>query len=233
MAANRPWLKRGQIAGVAALGALTLLGFAAPLLPTEFGAALGSWLETAQANPWAPLAAVLGFALFASLGAPQIVLITAVVAVFGPWAGLALSWSGKLIACSIGFAVGRRFGARLLADRAGPRLSEFMTQLARRGILASALIRLVPTIPSVLINIAAGATPILFRDFILGTALGSVPKMALMAFGGYAAMEAIRNNSLWAWIVLAAILALWAVLALIARRWMRAAKEREGDAPSL
>lgn len=103
-----------------------------------------------------------------------------------------------------------------------------MAQLARRGFLASALIRLVPTIPSVLINIAAGATPIRFRDFILGTALGSVPKMALMAFGGYAAMEAIRNNSFWAWIVLAAVIVLWALLAVAARRWMR----REKDKPA-
>lgn len=226
MAASRNWLKPGQIAAFAALGGLTLLGFAAPLLPTEFGAALATWLAEAKANPWAPLAAALGFALFATLGAPQIVLITAVVAVFGPWLGLALSWSGKLVACAICFAIGRRFGARLLAAHAGPRLSEFMSQLARRGFLASALIRLVPTIPSVLINIAAGATPISFRDFILGTALGSVPKMALMAFGGYAAMEAIRNNSVWAWLVLVAILALWALLAVVARRWMRAAKQR-------
>lgn len=233
MTANKFWRRWGPIAGLAALGAATLLGFAAPLLPTEVGAVLGAWLEAAQANPWAPFVAVLGFALLASLGAPQIVLITAVVAVFGPWLGLALSWSGKLIACSIGFAVGRRFGARLLANRAGPRLSEFMRQLARRGFLASALIRLVPTIPSVLINIAAGATPIRFRDFIAGTALGSVPKMALMAFGGYAAMEAIRNNSAWAWFVLVAILILWALLALAARRWMRTAKERVSDAASL
>lgn len=228
MPGNKAWLSRGQLAGLGILGLVTLLGFLVPLMPSGFGAALGPWLDDARVSPWAPLVAVLGFTLFASLGAPQIVLITAVVAVFGPWAGLGLSWTGKMLACSIGFLVGRRFGARLLASRAGPRLSEFMAQLARRGFLASALIRLVPTIPSVLINIAAGATPIRFRDFILGTALGSVPKMALMAFGGYAAMEAIRNNSFWAWIVLAAVIVLWALLAVAARRWMR----RERDKPA-
>ncbi len=225
MADNRAWLTRGQAAGLGILGLATLLGFLAPLMPSGFGAALGPWLEAARASSWAPLAAVLGFTLFASLGAPQILLITAVVAVFGPWTGLMLSWAGKMLACSIGFFIGRRFGARLLASHAGPRLSAFMRQLARRGFLASALIRLVPTIPSVLINIAAGATPIRFRDFILGTALGSVPKMTLMAFGGYAAMEAIRNNSSWAWIVLAAVIVLWAVLAVAARRWMRRDKD--------
>ncbi len=60
------------------------------------------------------------------------------------------------------------------------------------------------------------------------TELGRVRKRALMAFGGYAAMEAIRNNSFWAWIVLAAVIVLWALLAIVARRWMR----REKDKPA-
>jgi uncharacterized membrane protein YdjX (TVP38/TMEM64 family) len=85
----------------------------------------------------------------------------------------------------------------------------------------------VPTIPSVLINIAAGATPIRFGDFFFGTALGSVPKMALMAFGGHAAMEAVRTHNAWAWALLAAVVVLWAVLAVAARRWMRDSRESE------
>jgi uncharacterized membrane protein YdjX (TVP38/TMEM64 family) len=76
-------------------------------------------------------------------------------------------------------------------------------------------------VPSVLVNIAAGATPIRFRDFIAGTGLGSVPKMALMAFGGHAAMVAVQANSLWAWLVLGITIVLWAVLAYVGRRWLR------------
>jgi uncharacterized membrane protein YdjX (TVP38/TMEM64 family) len=214
MAANKLALKPRHYAGLAILGAITLLGFAAPFLPPDLVSGLGPLLARAQAAPGSPLIAVLGYALLASLGVPQIVLITSIVVVFGPWAGFTYSWVGKMLACSIGFALGRRFGARLLAERAGPRLREFMRQLARRGFLASALIRLAPTVPSVLINIAAGATPIRFRDF----------KMALLAFGGHAALEAVRHNSAWAWIVLGAVLILWALLALLARRWMRGAK---------
>lgn len=215
-----------QIIAFAILGAITLLGFASPLLPPELVNSLAPWLAGVRANPWAPAAAVLGFALFASIGVPQIVLITAVVAAFGPWLGLAYSWSGKMIACCLGFLVGRRFGAQLVDRYANARVHALMRQLARRGFLASALIRLVPTVPSVLINIAAGATPICFRDFFFGTALGSVPKMALMAFGGHAAMEVVRNNSSWAWIVLAAVFVLWGILALLARRWMRAERDQ-------
>jgi uncharacterized membrane protein YdjX (TVP38/TMEM64 family) len=96
-----------------------------------------------------------------------------------------------------------------------------MALLARRGFWASALIRLVPTVPSVLINIAAGATPIRFRDFIAGTALGSVPKMALLAFGGHAAIVAAQQNKAWAWGVLALVVVLWIALGYAAKRWLK------------
>ena len=214
----------GYLIGFAVLGAVTLLGFAAPFLPADLAHRLGDALEIVQATPWAPFAAIGAFALLATLGAPQIVLITALVAAFGPWAGLGYSWTGKMIACCIGFAVGRRFGARILARHASARVAELMQQLARRGMLASGIIRLVPTVPSVLVNIAAGATPIRFRDFFIGTAIGSLPKMALMAFGGHAAMVAVQAHSLWAWAALAVILLLWAALAIAGRRWLGRAR---------
>ncbi len=210
-----------HVIGFVVLVGVTLVGFAAPLLPADLAQELGPWLESARGSVWAPFVAVAGFTLLATLGVPQIVLITAMVAAFGPWAGLFYSWSGKLLACSIGFAVGRRFGAEWVARHSSVRVQDIMRRLARRGFWASALIRLVPTVPSVLINIAAGATPIRFRDFLAGTALGSVPKMALLAFGGHAAMVAVRENSGWAWAALALIIALWAALAFIGRRWMK------------
>lgn len=200
---------------------MTLVGFAAPFLPHELTAGLGPWLAAARTSHWGPAAAVLGFAVLATAGVPQIVLITALVAAFGPWAGLLYSWTGKLLACSLGFAVGRRFGAQLLARQSNERVQRVSQALARRGFAASALIRMVPTIPSVLINIAAGATPMLFRDFLAGTALGSVPKMALFTFGGHAAMVAVHDNSPWAWALLATVILLWIGLALASRRWMK------------
>jgi uncharacterized membrane protein YdjX (TVP38/TMEM64 family) len=202
---------------------VTLVGFAAPFLPPEVTAGLGPWLEAARTSHWGPVAAILGFAVLATAGVPQIVLITALVATFGPWAGLLYSWTGKMLACSIGFAVGRRFGAQLLARHGNERVQQVSRMLARRGFTASALIRMVPTIPSVLINIAAGATPMLFRHFLAGTALGSVPKMALFAFGGHAAMVAMHGDAPWAWALLAIVIALWAALAFASRRWMRRA----------
>lgn len=214
-------LRRRAIAGFLLLGAVTLLGFAAPFLPAGITDHLTPFLHAARANAWAPLAAILAYVALATLGAPQIVLITAIVAVFGPWFGLLYSWTGKVIACAIGFAIGRIGGADFVARHSNESVKKAMALLARRGFWASALIRLVPTVPSVLINIAAGATPIRFRDFIAGTALGSVPKMALLAFGGHAAIVAAQQNKLWAWGVLALVVVLWIALGYAAKRWLK------------
>lgn len=208
---------------VLALGAVTVLGFAAPFLPPDLAESLRSGLSAVSDQPWSPLAAILAYVALATLGVPQIVLITAMVVVFGGWAGFGLSLAGKLIACALGFWLGRRFGADLLKRHQGPRLARFMEQVGRNGFWVSAGVRLVPTVPSVVVNIAAGATPIRFGDFILGTAIGSVPKMALFAFGGQAAMSAVRDNDLVSWGALLVLILVWATLALLARHWMRRA----------
>lgn len=217
-----------QIVGFAILGAVTLIGFAAPFLPAQVTHGLGPWLIAARTSAWAPAAAIAAYVLFASLGVPQIVLVTAIVAPFGPWWGLLYAWSGKMIACSVGFAVGRRFGAGIVARNASPRVASVMAHLARQGFWASALIRLAPTVPSVLINLVAGATPMRFRDFIAGTAIGSVPKMALYAFGGAAAMNAMHENSVWSWALLGAVVLLYLCLGYAGRRWW---KQTEPQAP--
>ncbi|MES1158690.1 MAG: VTT domain-containing protein [Terricaulis silvestris] len=214
-------LRLPQLLAFLVLGAVTLIGFTAPFLPHEFTSALGPWLTAARSSNWGPIAAIAAYAVFATLGVPQIVLITALVAVFGPWAGFLYSWTGKMLACSIGFAVGRRFGAQLVERYGNERVKQVAALLARRGFTASALIRMVPTVPSVLVNIAAGATAMRFRDFIAGTALGSVPKMALFAFGGQAAMSAVQDNSLWAWGLLGVVVLLWFTLGYLGRRWMK------------
>ncbi|MFT3728169.1 MAG: TVP38/TMEM64 family protein [Terricaulis sp.] len=221
MEPTKPNLNLPRVAGLVILGVVTLIGFAAPFLPPDFAHGLGPWLLAARAAPWAPFAAVLAYAVFATLGVPQIVLITATVVAFGPWLGFLCAWTGKMLACSLGFVVGRRFGAGILARHASPRVAHVMQQLAKQGFWASALIRLVPTIPSVLVNIAAGATPMRFRDFIAGTAVGSVPKMALYSFGGAAAMEAMHDNSVWSWAMLGGFVLLYLALGYAGRRWLK------------
>jgi uncharacterized membrane protein YdjX (TVP38/TMEM64 family) len=205
-------------AAACALGAITLLGFAAPLIPGASPEMLRHDLAAVAGEWWAPIAGAGLFAVLATLGAPQIVLITALVLVFGGPAGFACAMSGKLLACALGFAAGRRFGTKILLRYETPTLARVMRWLSEHGFWASAVVRLVPTVPSVVVNIAAGTTPMRFSAFLAGTALGSVPKMAAIAFGGQAAATALQGGSAGAWIAVGVAVLVWVVIAVAGRR---------------
>jgi uncharacterized membrane protein YdjX (TVP38/TMEM64 family) len=200
------------------LGAVTLLGFIAPLLPGASPDMLRLELASVAKEWWAPIMGAGLFTVLASLGAPQIVLITALVLVFGGPVGFACSMAGKLLACALGFLVGRAFGTKIIRRYETRSLTRVMRWLSRHGFWASAVVRLVPTVPSVIVNIAAGTTPMRFSAFLAGTAIGSVPKMLAIALGGQAAAAALQGRSVGAWAAVGAAAVIWLAIAVAGRR---------------
>lgn len=204
--------------------------FGAGFLGLNKPGAVEAWLGAGLHGPWALPAAVLSFALLAFLGVPQFVLIAAAVVAFGPYAGFAYSWVGTLVSSLVGFFLGRRFGARLLRDYAGKGVNQFMELVGQNGFLASMIVRLVPSAPFIVVNMAAGVTPMKLWDFALGTGLGIVPKIALTAFAGGAVMKGLtQGGSLTSWLMLAGAAALWIGSALIARAWLKRRKAAADD----
>jgi uncharacterized membrane protein YdjX (TVP38/TMEM64 family) len=202
--------------------------FGAKMLGISGAGAARQWLALAR-GPWALPAAVGAFAALAFLGVPQFVLIAAAVVAFGPWWGAIYSWIGTLASALVGFWLGRGFGARLLRDLRSERLRRFMDLLARNGFLASLVIRLAPFAPFVVVNMAAGVAAISWIDFVAGTGLGIVPKIALTAFAGRAAIGAFGGAGAGALAALAGAIVLWLGAAQLARRWL--ARGRAGDEP--
>jgi len=178
-----------------------------------------AWLRGFSDGPWALPAAIAMFAALAFLGAPQFVLIAAAVAAFGPWRGAGYSWAGVMVSATLGFWLGRRFAGRLLSLHSGPRLRRFVRMIGRNGLAASLLVRLAPAAPFVLVNMAAGATPMPILDFVMGTAVGIVPKIAITALGAAGVSAAGAHASLAAVGLLALALIAWGVLGLGARAW--------------
>ncbi len=172
------------------------------------------WLALAQ-GPYALPAVVIALGCLAFLGVPQVALIAAAVLAFGPWTGLAYSWIGTMTSSLAGFGLGRAFGARLIAD--WPQARRFAELVARNGFLASLVVRLVPFAPFVLVNVAAGVTSMSWAAFALGTAIGILPKIAVIAFAGHSVMA----GGTWAVVWLALALAVWGLAGLAARRWLR------------
>jgi uncharacterized membrane protein YdjX (TVP38/TMEM64 family) len=200
--------------------------FGAQMLGLNGEVAVEHWLGAAH-GPWALPVAVGAFAALAFVGVPQFVLIAAAVVAFGPWTGFAYSWIGTLVSSLVGFWLGRTFGGRLLRDLAGDGVAKFMRLIGKNGFLASLIVRLVPSAPFIVVNMAAGVTPMKLRDFAAGTALGIIPKIALTAFAGNSIVQALKGGGQRHIVMLVVAVAVWIVCGLAARAWL---KSREATA---
>ena len=201
--------------------------FGAQMLGFNGEATVERWLGLASHGPWALPVAVGAFAVLAFLGVPQFVLIAAAVVAFGPWTGFLYSWIGTLVSSVVGFWLGRQFGAGVLRDFAGEGVNRFMRLIGRNGLTASLIVRLVPSAPFIVVNMAAGVTPMRFADFLIGTGIGIVPKIALTAFAGNSIVQALKGGGRQPIVMLVLAAAVWIGGGLIARRWLKAREQAE------
>ena len=179
-------------------------------------------MRICAAHPWGLPVIIAVFCLAAFLGIPQFGLIAATVVAFGPAQGFAYSWLATLVSGTTSFWAGRLAGEQTFRRYAGGganRMSEF---IGHNGFTASVLVRVVPTAPFVVVNMAFGVSHTKYLHFIAGLALGVVPKTALVAFAGQSLMSALTGSP---WLALFAALAAavaWIIVMLIARRSVRA-----------
>ena len=207
-----------------------ILLFGAQFLDFDSEATVEHWMAAAQ-GPWAlPVAvavAVAAFAALAFLGVPQIVLIAGAVVAFGPVTGMAYSWIGTLVSSLVGFGLGRAFGARVLQHFAGERINRFVDLIGRNGFFASMIVRLVPSAPFIVVNMAAGVTTMRFWAFAMGTGIGIIPKIALTAFAGSAALHAMQDGGGKHMLTLIAVVAIWIAAGCGARLWLKAREAKD------
>ena len=198
--------------------------FGAQVIGIDSERTLEGWLGAAR-GPWSLPVAVAAFAALAFVGTPQIVLIAAAVVAFGPTLGSAYSWIGTMVSSLVGFYLGRAAGAGALERVSGEGVRRFMGLVGENGFLASLIVRLVPSAPFIVVNMAAGVTPMRLGHFVAGTGIGIVPKIALTAFAGASIVQLMRGEIGRHWIELAAVAVLWLAIGWFARRWLR----RRGD----
>lgn len=205
--------------------------FGAQVLGFNGEATVEHWLGAAS-GPWSLPIAVAAFALLAFLGVPQFMLIAACVVAFGALAGFAYSWIGTMASSLVGFYLGRLAGARTLKTFSGEGVGRFMDLVGRNGFFASLIVRLVPSAPFIVVNMAAGVTPMRVFDFTLGTGLGIVPKIALVCFAGNSLARVLKGEGGAGHILeLVAVAAVWLGVGWFARKWLKAreaAAEGEG-----
>ncbi|MEX0643888.1 MAG: VTT domain-containing protein [Parvularculaceae bacterium] len=142
---------------------------------------LAELMMRAAASPWAIIGVVSVYVLLALTGFPQILLFTATVIAFGPRTGALYSWIATMMSATVTFGLGHMFGGRWVKKFGGERAQSMINFLGRHAILASALVRVVPSAPFIVVNAAAGAAHMPLWKYWVGTGVGIVPKIALVA----------------------------------------------------
>jgi phospholipase D1/2 len=215
--ANRMWTARTILAVVglaAALAGLALVWQYTSLRDFADVGFVSSVISHPAGSQFAPLLAIAAFVVGGLLVFPVLILIAATAAALGPWVGFFSAGAGVLLSALMLFSIGRVLGQARLQRLLGRGAARIQSRIIDKGIVAVAMIRMVPIAPFSMVNVVAGASKLSLRDFLLGTALGMAPGIAVMAALGAQIADLARNASWTNAVLLALAVAAWIALCL-------------------
>jgi phosphatidylserine/phosphatidylglycerophosphate/cardiolipin synthase-like enzyme/uncharacterized membrane protein YdjX (TVP38/TMEM64 family) len=167
------------------------------------------------------LIAVAGVGLASVLMVPLTFLAVVGAVAFPGWLAFIYVLGGALLGSAIGFIGGRVMSRGALERISGSRLGQLSRQLAKRGTIAVAVLRLVPIAPFAVFNLVAGASHLKFRQFMVGSLLGMTPGLGAITFFSGTIWAAVGEPT-WENLTIAAAAGFGLTgLALFAKRWLR------------
>jgi phospholipase D1/2 len=190
---------------------------------------LGKWvnLETLiglarglEDMPFTPLAVVASYVVAGLLMVPVMLLIAVTGIVFGAVWGMAYAVVGTMLSASLTYGIGMWLGRDTVRRMLGARVNRLSRRIAKRGIIAMTVIRMLPIAPFSIVNIVAGASHIRFRDYMIGTFLGMAPGIFVTVTFVHNLAEAVRNPSIGTLSILAGVVALLIGAAYFAKRML-------------
>lgn len=214
---------------VALLGALALLWRATPLSEFVQPEALSQAAASLRASPWVHLVVPGAYVLGGLLMVPVSALVLATGLAFDALTAFVYAMAGSLASAIVSYGLGRAFGAGFLSRITGGRLEPVTKAVRRRGVLAIATIRNIPVAPFTVVNVVAGAARIRKRDYVLGTALGMAPGIALVAAFGSSLASLFGEMSWTRAAQVAALAVAWVGLIVLSRR-MLGGDDEDADA---
>lgn len=178
------WLKTLTIGAGAILAVSAVFWLSASVIGLDENGILSRTLSSFAGSNWALPIVALAFAAASLIGAPQFLLIAVTVAVFGPLLGFFYSVAATLVSASFNFHLARQVGADWLRKRGWAGADRAMDLVGRNGFLASLIVRIVPSAPFIVVNMGLGLTKTPYATFLAGTAIGILPKTAVIALLG-------------------------------------------------
>jgi uncharacterized membrane protein YdjX (TVP38/TMEM64 family) len=166
---------------------------------------LAHWL--AQYGWWAPLLYVLVYVVATFLLLPSTPINLVGGAVFGLFWGMVWTTIGAVGAAVICFWFSRTLGRDFVQQRFGRRWQHLDQEIAAGGLFYMIAVRLLPLLPYGLVNFGAGVSGVRFQDYLLGTAIGTVPGLLPFVMMGDGLTD-LRRGDLWPLTVASTLVAL-------------------------
>ena len=180
----------------------------------------------AVVEAWGPLGPVAFIAVFVAgffLPGPELLFAGVGGVLFGRTLGFTYAWIAVVVGTTLTFAL-VRFAAQASIQRAlhgrFPQLAALDDRLARHGVVTVVVLRLVLFLSPPL-NWALGAARVATRDYVIGTALGTVPGLVVAVWLGDRLASVETATELWTRDVvvpLALLVGFFLVAGLVGRR---------------
>lgn len=163
---------------------------------------------------------LLLFVLALCAAVPLSLLVLLAVLALGPWPGALLALLAGALAGLLSFGCGALLGRDAVARLAGPKLQALNALVARRGLLAVVLVRLVPVAPFALVNLVLGVTAVRALSFLLGTLIGMLPLVLVTAWLAPQILLQLQHPGGPGLLLLVALLALLLLAGVLLKRWV-------------
>ncbi len=173
------------------LSTVVSIAFFGKIDPNE----IQSWLDAL--GIWGPVIYILLYTISTLLVLPSTTLNLMGGALFGLWMGTLWTTLAALAAAVVAFGFTRTLGQRQVRDRFSGSWQTLDTELRKGGLFYMAAIRLLPIIPYGLVNYAAGLTSITFRDYIVGTSIGTLPGIIPFVLLGSTGATALKTGEIF------------------------------------
>lgn len=207
-----------------------LLGLALRFNGRAYVLQLLDWLHAI--GIWGPVVFLLIVIAVVMLLLPGLPFTMGAGFLFGPFVGTVCVVVGHTLGGVLAMLTARKlFGNRMTGYlRRRPRLGDLERRLTEPGWKTIMLTRLIPFFPFKLSNYAFGLTGFRVRDFLIGTAIGTIPISATNVYAGSLAadlvtMDAVTQRGPLQWaslgLGLAALLVLVLVLGKVAQEQMK------------
>jgi phosphatidylserine/phosphatidylglycerophosphate/cardiolipin synthase-like enzyme/uncharacterized membrane protein YdjX (TVP38/TMEM64 family) len=166
--------------------------------------------------------AVTAVFVLASLAMVPVSLLVVLSAILlGPWLGFGCAMLGAMLSGFLAFLGGQLMGGAVIERFEGSQIHRLSQSLSRRGIMAVAMVRLIPVAPYTVVNLVAGASHLRIGQFMIGSFIGLLPGIGALTLFSGTLYEAIMNPSAKTLGVLGVVAVVVVAGALLMRRLLK------------